>query len=196
MSLKVNEKMKDLKVPNARLSYPYLHKHAEFKGEDKGYYAANLILDPEVPQHKEAIDFVKKAIKAAEDEIGMAIEWKNLKLLNGDQYNKRRLAQGKPEDPAIKGKYILKVQNKIIPLFGLDNQPVPADKIEQTFYAGCYVHAIVKPSFYTNEYGLMMTINAKGLKFAKDGEPLGNVEVVNDASAFDEFGGADDGDDW
>lgn len=158
-----------VKVKNARLSFPSLFQTAKFGGEDTGKYEATFILDK--TEHAEAIKQIKAGIKKVADERlkGKVPPAEKLCLKDGDDLDR----------PEFGGKMAIKVSTKKRPLV-IDRDKTPLVEADNKPYAGCYVNGIMTLWAQDNQYGKRVNGQLDGVQFYADGEPFGEAGVSVD----------------
>lgn len=171
--------MTQIKIQNARLSFPNLFQTASFGGEDTGKFDCTFILDK--TEHKDTLKEIKAGFKALADERfkGKMLDEDRLCIKDGD--NTEREEQ--------QGKFVLKASSKRRPLV-LDRDKSPITEEDNVIYAGCYVNGIVTLWVQNNAYGKRINASLEGVQFFAHGEPFGAPAI--DADEFDAFGEADE----
>lgn len=164
---------------NVRISYPRLFEFEKFEGVDTDKYACTFL----IPKSDTAtVKKVKFAFDAAVKKAGLKKLPAGAKLClkDGDE----------SEDENFHGHYTLKATNrKRFTIKPGKNEPnVTHD--DGTFYAGCYVNAILSGDFYCyTNYSKGVTSQLLGIQFFKDGEPLAASRAASDSDfeAFDDM---------
>jgi hypothetical protein len=150
-------------LKNVRLSFP--HIATSYKGKDDSF-GFKLMLNKET--QKEMATFLKKRIRILFDELKVKkLPPDKLFMRDGDE----------SERESEHGHYVLSGNSKR-PLAAIDRNSrkmTDKDQIDETFYAGCYVNAVIKLWAQNDkEYGKRVNAYANAIQFIRDGEPLGN----------------------
>jgi hypothetical protein len=150
-------------LKGVRLSFP--HIATSYKGKDDSF-GFKLMIHKE--EQAEIASFLKKRIKAGFSELKVAkLSPDRLFMRNGDD----------SERESEQGYYIISANSKK-PLVALDKFQQRVDDattIEEMFYAGCYVNAVIKPWVQNDkEFGKRVNAYANAVQFVKDGDPLGS----------------------
>lgn len=167
-----------IKIPNARISFPNLFQTATFGGEDTEKYDCTFILDKD--EHKVVIKEIQGAIKKM---IKENLKGKNpgedrICLKDGDE----------TERDELQGAYSIKASTKKRPMV-LDRDKTPLTEEDNKIYAGCYCNGILTLWSQNNAYGKRINASLDGVQFSAHGEPFGPPAI--DADEFDAFGSAD-----
>lgn len=164
----------NIKIKNARLSFPSLFKTAKFGGDDTGKYEATFILDKD--EHADIIAEIQGAMtKLMKDELKGKVPSDKLCLKDGDDSGRAEMANC----------YTIKASTKKRPLvLHRDKSPITED--DNVVYAGCYVNAIVTLWAQNNQWGKRINAQLDGVQFCRDGHPFGDGAVTVDE--FDAFG--------
>jgi hypothetical protein len=183
-----------LKLNNVRLSFPALVKPRGFDenaAEEDKRYESTFLLDK--TQHAATIKEIHAAaMQMLKDKYGA----------NPPKGFKLGLRDG-TERPDTNGYgdavMFIGANNKNRPVL-VDQrvQPVAIDKINQVFYAGCFVNASVRLWLQDNKWGKRINCEVLALQKYCDGEPFGEApvdanvefEAVEDDGTF--LGGDDD----
>jgi hypothetical protein len=190
---------KDIKIPNARLSFHSLAEPSRFDPDnDKEVpkYSAELILDPTYAPHKKVVEMIKTEIDSViKQKWGSKPD--NLKPIDfwGQGDTRKRQDDGQIYT-GYKGMIYVKSKNAKRPLIlDSDKSPLDSREVEDVFYGGCYVNAILNLWCQDHpKWGKAIRCQIKGLQFREDGEPFAGNSVS--ADIFDEFGSNDDGDEF
>lgn len=165
--------MANIKIPNARLSFPSLFQKAEFQGKE-GKYEATLLFPK---TDTKTYDVITTAIEQCKkDNKTPKLGADKLCIKDGDE----------SEYDGCEGMWMVKASNNKRPtVINRDKTPVTAE--DEVMYAGCYVNGIIDLWFQNNSYGKRVNANLLGIQFVKDGEPFGDGGKTADADEFDEI---------
>ena len=191
-TIKIDNAMTEMAVAKGRISFPCIHKNAEYKGEERNYRQISLILDKDDAKHAEIITQLRADVKAYRAAAGKAI--KNIPIKDGNKINDDiEEGGGEPREEYV-NKVIITIQGKDgFSIFdGKRNAMQDLAAVEKLFYAGAYANAIISSTCYENDFGVTMNLQLNGIMFGGDGEPFGEATKVADKSAFDQFE-SDDG---
>jgi hypothetical protein len=170
--------MANIRIDNARLSFPSLFKKATFNGQETKY-EATLLVPKGSPQHKK----IQAHIDAFIQEKFQGKVPKGLKITcfsDGDEKD----YDGYEGMMAFKGS-----SNKRIPV--IDKQKNPVAEEDDVVYPGCFVNTIVDVWFSDHPLGGKQILgNLAAVQFAKDGEAFGSG-----GANLDDFDTLDDDDD-
>lgn len=156
-------------VKNVRLSFPSLYKKAKFNGVETKYEASFLF-----PKDGKVHNKIEKELQKFKDNIFPDGAPKALKI--------RCLKDGDTVDyDGYEGMMSLKASNVGRPTL-LNSSKTPSVEEDETFYAGCYVHASFEFWYSSHELGgKQILANLRGVMFAKDGESFGiNRDATDD----------------
>jgi len=158
-----------VRMDMVRISYPHLFvPHAVNVGDEAKFGASFL-----VPKNHPSAPMLVQAFETEKaNKFGAGAGVVKNTLYDGDTHP---TYAGKPE---YAGHYALSTSAKV------DRPPLVVDQNNQklspanagAIYAGCYID--VEVGVYANDRGVFSGLN--GVKFAQDGEPLGNVRTVED----------------
>lgn len=165
--------MANIKIRNARLSFPSVFNKAVFNGVE-GKYEATLLFPKSDTETYEAIT---KAIEDLKKENkGAKVAADKLCIKDGDEI----------EYEGYEGMWAIKASNSKRPtVINRDKTPLVED--DDVIYAGCYVNGVIDLWFQNNQYGKRINANLLGLQFVKDGEPFADGAKVASADEFDEL---------
>ena len=170
--------MATLMVKNARLSFPSLFQHAQYKGESLDKYECTLLVEKDTPMAEE----IQIAIKEAGTESLGKKDWSKAKLC---------LQDGDDKDyDGYENMWALKATTKKRPLI-IDRDKSPLVEDDNVIFAGCYVNAKVSIYAYRNQYGDFVAAQLEAVQFAKEGEAFGGGSVAS-IDDFDDISGDDD----
>lgn len=164
--------MANIKI-NGRLSFPSLFKKATFEGKE-GKFEATIMFPKSDTKTYEACIAGIEAMK--KENKGAKVPDSKTFIKDGDDV----------EYDGCEGMWMVKASNNKRPTT-LKRDGEPAVEEDDVFYAGCYVQAIIEPWFQNNQFGKRVNANLLGVKFAKDGEPLGDGGTTVGEDDFDEF---------
>lgn len=180
---------KKFTVNNVRLSFPALFERAKFDDNSgDGKFEATLLLDKD--ENAEEIAIVEAAIAAAlEDkwpEANYAAKPNTRPKVAAD---KRCLKDGSESSyDGYENAMSLKASNGNPPLrMAADKSKLLED--DGTFYAGCYVDAILGVWVQDNKFGKRVNSNLLAIRFRGDGEPFSGARVSEEEAAneFDDL---------
>jgi hypothetical protein len=151
-------------IKGVRLSFPHIATSYQGKNDSFGF---KLLVNKE--EQTELLSFLKKIIRSKFEELKVKrLPLDKLFLRDGDDSEREN----------EHGHYIIS-GNSRRPIVAIDRNGhimKDADEIESTFYAGCYVNAVIKIWVQNDkEYGKRVNANANAVQFIKDGEQLGTV---------------------
>jgi hypothetical protein len=165
-----------IQLKNVRLSFHSIFEKAVFDGIE-GKYEATFLIPKSDTKTKEQIDReIQKAIKSA----GIKVPSDKYCIRDGDD----------SEYDGYEDCWSLKSSTRKRPLV-LDSDGSPLTIEDGKIYEGCYVYAIIDFWIQDNKFGKRANSNLFGIKFYKDGDPLGE-NTVDVSSEFDEFDDDDD----
>lgn len=192
MKIKIKETSRGkIAIAGARLSYPSLHEPKIWKDKDGNIisddrYEATFLIPKESTK---TIKFLKDCMRE---------EWK----ANAIKGKPEKWGLKEPIDPdsddyddddevdeTKTDYYSLIAKTKFPPdVRDTDKTRIRDDDIQQTFYAGCYVEAIVDCFAYDN-VNKGISWNLYGVRFLKDGEELGSGSSMSEDEwdELDEF---------
>jgi hypothetical protein len=164
--------MANIKITNARLSFPSLFKKASFQGAETKYEATFII--PKKGNEKWYDDVTADIEKYAKDaKIKIPADKKFIK--DGDDMDR----------PEYVGAWIVKAANTKRPTtINRDRSQVVEE--DEIFYSGCYVNGIIEPWIQNNQFGKRCNANLLGIQFVKDGESFEGSFVAS-SDDFDEM---------
>jgi hypothetical protein len=166
-----------LMLKNARLSFPSLHEHASYQGQDLGKYEATFL----IPKNSDDAKAVQAAIKeVGNDVLGDAWSKAKLCILDGDS----------KDYDGYEGMWAVKATTKKRPIV-LDKDKSALTAEDDKPYAGCYVNASISIYAFQNNYGKFVQAQLNAVQFSKDGDAFGG----GDTFSVDEFDDISDGDD-
>ena len=172
--------MATLMVKNARLSFPSLFQHAQYKGESLEKYECTLLVEKETPMAEQ----IQKAIKEAGTE-SLGKDWSKAKLC---------LQDGDDKDyDGYANMWALKATTKKRPLV-IDRDKSPLTEDDNVIFAGCYVNAKISIYAYRNQNGDFVAAQLEAVQFAKEGEAFGGGAGAS-IDDFDDISGDADDDD-
>lgn len=173
----------DIKI-YGRLSFPALARPEAPKGTDNKRYSATILID------KGSAD--DKKIREAMKEVAME-KW-------GDKFTDKLwqrittdsklcfYTDGDLKDyPSHNGKMAAAAHSKITSrpsCFNQRREKLDTEEIEQLFYPGCYVYAVISIWAQDNQHGKGIRASLSGIQFAKNGESFTGSKV-SDGSEFD-----------
>ena len=171
-----------------RLTFPFLYSpKANQKGVDK--YEASVVFDDDADLTVLTDIMVRLAKEKFGDNIPPKVKTK-IKTLQGKN-KKLEFDTGEKnynlyqQDGELKGLRVLQcsdpdmpamIDSNNKPIFGLDDEPNDrTQKIKKNLYAGCYVSIVanVYAGIHKETNNKYLSTYLKGVKFARDGEPLG-----------------------
>jgi len=164
--------MANIKIPNARLSFPSLFQKSEFNGQ-VGKYEATLLFPK---SDKKTYDAVMAGIEACKKENKLKVGADKLCIKDGDDI----------EYDGYAGHWAIKASNNKRPTV-INRDKTPLVEEDEVIYAGCYVNAIIDFWGQNNSYGKRINANLLGVQFVKDGEPFGDGGKTADADDFDDI---------
>lgn len=174
--------MTQIVIENARLAFPSLYTKAMFDGKETKY-EGTLIIDKDNPAIAKLQAEIKKVLA---DKLKVKVlPAEKICLKDGDLI----LDKNGNTRAEFEGKYSLKASSNNKPrTVGLHKEPLEED--DGTFYAGCYVNAIVDLWGQDNKFGKRVNCNLLAVQFVKDGDPLGSASL--NLSALPELELSDD----
>lgn len=165
--------MANIKIRNARLSFPSVFNKAVFNGVE-GKYEATFLFPKSDTETYEAITNAIEALK--KENKGAKVASDKLCIKDGDEI----------EYEGYEGMWAVKASNSKRPtVINRDKTPLVED--DDVIYAGCYVNGVIDLWFQNNQYGKRINANLLGLQFVKDGEPFADGAKVASADEFDEL---------
>lgn len=167
------EKPKRLHLKNVRISFPNLFKKEVFEGKE-GKYAATFLIPKSNKELKRQIDaHIQKTLA----EANVKVPSDKICVKDGDEC----------EYDGYGDHWSIKASNKKKPnVFNRDGEQLTED--DDVIYAGCYVYAIIDFWVQNNKFGKRVNSNLYGVRFIRDGEPLGAGPIdVSDEFDEDEF---------
>ena len=164
--------MANIKIPNARLSFPSLFKKSEFQGKE-GKYECTLLFPK---SDTKTYDAVMSAIEACKKDNKLKVGADKLCIKDGDD----------SEYDGYAGHWSIKTANNKRPTV-INRDKTPLVEEDEVVYAGCYVNAIIDMWGQNNSYGKRINSNLLGIQFVKDGEPFGDGGKTADADDFDDI---------
>ena len=176
--------MAKVKTGLVRLSYPHLAQARESDDGGKAKYSATLLIPK---TDSETVLKIKNAIADATAEYK---EKNGAQSLPPKPKNTLHDGDGTREDgtefaPECKGHFVITANTVRPPLLVDQRRQEIQDGVEDVFYPGCYVVAVLNFKVYEYNGKKGITAYLNGLQFAKDGEPLGSAKMS--ASEFDEL---------
>lgn len=196
-------------IENVRLSFPAIGHMKENKDDDTGKvskkYAGVPMLNKKT--HVEAKDAFVKLMNElmAKNEVKIPPEYRCIK--NGDDTDREEYAghwtisaseSRRPAARDAKGKLILDLE-KID-----DAEEVEAllNKIDETFYAGCYVNVLLRPWYFngtakgsSKKFPKRICCGLTAIQFFKKGDPFSQGRIDDSGVDWSSAGGNDDDDD-
>ena len=186
-------------LKNVRLSYPTLvTAEATIEGGPKKF-SANFLLDPNTPDGKANVEAAKRAVAAAE-----TAEFKETGIIKKAVEDPKRIAlrageRFKNTDGEVYSGYegmvgVAAKAQKRPKLWNRKKELVAVDDIDELFYGGVYVDAVV--SFYCTSKkeqggkGLFCTV--EGIRSREQGEAFGGGARASEDD-FDDLEDDDDG---
>lgn len=155
-------------IENVRLSYPHLDAPWAKKATDSQRYSATFLMPKAT--HRAAKDLIKNHNEALMAEKKIPFIKPDARCLrDGDQTGKKEyagcfyVASGETNPPAIR---TMKPGERLT-----------AAQVKRTFYAGCYVNAVIRPWVQDNEHGKRVNAGLTAVQFARDGEPFGEGRI-------------------
>ena len=177
-------------VFTARICYPNLITAKPFDQNDpnsKVGFSLEGVIEPNTD-----LTLLKAACdQAMLAKIGKTLPAK-LPIRKGDSFNEDRAANGKEPRPELVGKLFFRAKstNKIL-VVDQNNQPIMEEGI---IYSGCYCLVNVTPFYYAFDKKSGLSLYLNGVRFLKDGEPLGGgVASAEDLFGTAELGGSSAG---
>lgn len=164
--------MANIKVKNARLSFPSLFTKASFDGTTAGKYEATFLIPKK--GNEEWYKKTMAQVEALKAEKKMKVPSDKTFIKDGDDI----------EYDGYAGCWAVKASNTKRPTT-IDGDKVTVVEDDEVFYAGCYVNGIIEPWAQNNQYGKRINANLLGVQFVKDGEPFGDGATVADVDDFD-----------
>lgn len=166
-----------LKISNARLSFPFLFAPRKSKDGKPGSYGASFLIDKNDPQNAKIQAIVNNIISQAypgKDPAFVAT------ILNGIAFKDGAKAINKDTGELIEGydKTIAYIQSssKRKPLV----QDINGNTLHEddgTIYAGCIVHGVVNIWWQDNEHGKRVNAELLAVRKVADGESFGVKRV-------------------
>jgi len=164
--------MANIKIPNARLSFPSLFQKAEFNGQ-VGKYEATLLFPK---SDTKTYDAIMAGIEATKKDAKIKVGADKLCIKDGDDI----------EYDGYAGHWAVKASNGKRPTV-INRDKTPLVEEDEVVYAGCYVNAIIDFWGQNNSYGKRVNANLLGIQFFKDGEAFGDGGKTADADEFDDI---------
>jgi len=164
--------MANIKIKNARLSFPSLFQKAEFQGKE-GKYEATLLFPK---SDTKTYDAIMAGIEQCKKDNKIKVASDKLCIKDGDE----------SEYDGCEGMWMVKAGNNKRPTV-INRDKTPLVEEDEVVYAGCYVNAIIDMWGQNNSYGKRVNANLLGIQFVKDGEPFGDGGKTADADEFDEI---------
>lgn len=158
-----------------RLSYPHLAQPRESQDGGNPKYSATLLI-PKTDKKtiKEISDAIKEAADAYREKNGASsLPPKPKTTLHDGDGTKDN---GDTFGPECKGCYLITCSTTKQPLL-LDQRRQEVLDVEDTFYPGCWVRALINFKGYNFQGSKGITAYLNGIQFAKDGEPLGEARA-------------------
>lgn len=168
-----------IRLNNVVISFPALFKKAQYKGKETKY-EGTFILDKK--EHAKEIAIIQKEI----DRI-LVEEFKTTRAKFKDE--KICLKDGDDSDnPHFVGKFTIKATNDDKPLT-IDLSKNEISELNNPFYSGAIVNAVIGMRKMDNEYGKKILANLYGVQFVKDGTRLGSnfINIQDSIHDFDSF---------
>lgn len=164
--------MAQIKITNARLSFPSLFRKASFQGAETKYEATFIV--PKKGNEK-WYESVKATIDNYVKEAKIKVPNDKLFIKDGDDMDRPEYADA----------WVVKAANNKRPTtINRDRSQVVEE--DEVFYSGCYVNAIIEPWIQNNQFGKRCNANLLGVQFVKDGESF-EGEYTASAEDFDEI---------
>lgn len=162
----------EIKIKNARLSFPSLFKKAMFDGKEGKFEAT--VLFPKTD--KVTYGAIMSAIEACKTDNKLKVANDKLFIQDGDDKDYDGYA----------GMWAVKASSsKRVPIFNRDRTPIVEE--DEIIYAGCYVNVIIDCWAQNNQFGKRINSNLLGVQFVKDGEPFADGARVAKADDFDDI---------
>lgn len=175
-----------LKIKNARLSYPQLFTAKAFEQGQDPKFGCSLILSKK--DHAATIEALKGKIEAAaKEQFGKNFSMSGLKGVCLRDGAEKADKDGYGDDvmfisAASSRRPQVVDRDPSIPLVEADGKPYP----------GCYVNAVISLWVQDNKFGKRVNANILAVQFLRDGEPFG--EAVKADEVFDNEAGEGDAD--
>lgn len=166
-------------IRNVRLSYPHLWKPwAKDPTKETPKYGAILILPKDT--HKEEIKWLvgKSQEMALASTIKSKVPLDKLFIRNGDDQMKDEYV----------GAFTISARETKRPVV-IDRDKSPLAEEDGKPYAGCYVHALIRPWVQNNQHGKRVNAGLSAVQFYKDGEAFSSVAPVDVDDVFSDEGG-------
>lgn len=164
--------MANIKIRNARLSFPSLFKKASFDGKE-GKYEATLLFPK---SDTDTYDAIMKAIEECKTSNKIKVGADKICIKDGDDSDYDGYA----------GHWAVKAGNNKRPTV-INRDKTPLVEEDEVVYAGCYVNAIIDMWAQNNQYGKRINANLLGIQFVKDGESFGDGGKTADVDEFDDI---------
>jgi hypothetical protein len=172
-------KMADIKIKNARLSFPSLFNKSVFNGKEGKYEATLLFPKTDTATY----ELIMAEIEKCKTESKVKVPDSKLFIKDGDEVFEEKGYDG------YEGMWAVKAGNTKRPTV-IDGSLSPITENDDVIYAGCYVNALISCWAQNNEFGKRINANLLGVQFAKDGDAFGGdakVASANDFDALDEL---------
>ena len=174
-----------IRVCNVALSYPHLLEPYAGKNDKpgQGKYGAKFLI-PKATGKADALTLLNRADKLSVDALKAKCGADNKFIRDGAN-------SGKVDEEAF---YTVSASEKTRPaLIGPNGRPVEDEDVEDLFYPGAIVNALIKPWIQDNSWGKKCNANLLGVQFVKHGERLGGTRTKvedDDFEAVADFDGA------
>lgn len=192
-----NEKpIGEVKLQMVRLSFPHLKKPSASVKDGPEKFRANLLVDPDTKEGKRNLKALNRAREEVEQEVwgrtGVKFKDGRICFKEGDEFVSNKT--GEPYN-GYEGMWAVSAANASRPtLVDRRRQRVEYEDIDETFYAGCYVNAIIRMYAVKDpdKGGNGLFASLEGLQFVQDGEAFAGGGI--DEDAFDDLGDFEDDD--
>lgn len=183
----------DVKI-YGRLSFPTLAKPEAPKGTDNKRYSATILVDKGSEDDKK----IQAAMKAvAKEKWGEKFTDKLWQRITSDSKLCFYTDGDLKDYDNYEGKMAAAAHNKVTArpsCFNQRKEKLDTEGIEQLFYPGCYVYAVLSIWAQDNTHGKGIRASLSGIQFAKNGESFSGSKT-SDGSEFDVIDDAEDVDD-